>query len=46
MSDVPAPPDAGGNPLIALAVAVIYAILYILRWFRALVAWVTITVPR
>jgi lysophospholipid hydrolase len=46
MSTVPTPPDAGGNPLIALAVAVIYAILYVLQWVRSLVGWVTITVPR
>ncbi|RSH91000.1 phosphatidylcholine and lysophosphatidylcholine phospholipase [Saitozyma podzolica] len=45
MSTVPTPPDAGGNPLIALAVAVIYAILYVLQWVRSLVGWVTITVP-
>jgi hypothetical protein len=35
-----------GNPLVALAVAVIYAVLYVLNSIRAIVAWLTITLPR
>jgi lysophospholipid hydrolase len=46
MKEVPHPPDGGGNPLVTLAVAVIYAILYVLDSIRALVTWLTITLPR
>ncbi|ODO05143.1 lysophospholipase NTE1 [Cryptococcus wingfieldii CBS 7118] len=45
MSKVPPPPDSNGNPLIALAVAVIYAILYVLQGIRYAVGLVTIRVP-
>ncbi|WVQ65631.1 lysophospholipase NTE1 [Kwoniella botswanensis] len=45
MSTVPPPPDANGNPLIALAVAIIYAILYVLQGFRNLVGVLTIGLP-
>ncbi|WVW84836.1 lysophospholipase NTE1 [Kwoniella bestiolae CBS 10118] len=45
MSTVPPPPDANGNPLIALAVAVIYAILYVLQGIRNLVGVLTIGLP-
>lgn len=46
MSSIPAPPDANGNPLIALAVAVIYAILYVLQGVRYGVSLITIGIPR
>lgn len=46
MSSIPAPPDANGNPLIALAVAVIYAILYVLQGVRYGVSLLTIGIPR
>nr|XP_019012887.1 lysophospholipase NTE1 [Kwoniella pini CBS 10737]OCF51668.1 lysophospholipase NTE1 [Kwoniella pini CBS 10737] len=45
MSNVPPPPDANGNPLIALAVAVIYAILYVLQGIRNVVGVLTIGLP-
>lgn len=46
LGPVPTPPEANGNPLVALAVAIIYAFLYLLQTVKYLVAWVTITVPR
>jgi lysophospholipid hydrolase len=39
-------PDTSGNPLVALAVAVIGAILYVLQGIEWMVAWVTLTIPR
>ncbi|OXM79313.1 lysophospholipase NTE1 [Cryptococcus neoformans Bt63] len=45
MSSIPTPPDANGNPLIALAVAVIYAILYVLQGVRYGVSLLTIGIP-
>lgn len=45
-TSVPLSPDTNGNPLVDLAVAVIYAILYVLQCVKALAAWATITVPR
>ncbi|WWC62720.1 lysophospholipase NTE1 [Kwoniella dejecticola CBS 10117] len=45
MSSVPTPPDANGNPLIALAIAVIYAILYVLQGVRNVVGVLTIGLP-
>lgn len=38
--------DTNGNPLVALAVAVIGAILYVLNGIKWMVGWVTITIPR
>lgn len=46
MSSIPTPPDANGNPLIALAVAVIYAILYVLQGVKYGVSLLTIGIPR
>ena len=34
-----------GNPIVALAAAIIHAFLYILRAVRVIVAFVTITIP-
>ncbi|KGB75028.2 lysophospholipase NTE1 [Cryptococcus deuterogattii R265] len=45
MSSIPTPPDANGNPLIALAVAVIYAILYVLQGVKYGVSLLTIGIP-
>ncbi|KAK8858713.1 lysophospholipase NTE1 [Kwoniella newhampshirensis] len=45
MSTVPPPPDTNGNPLLALAVAVIYAILYVLQGIRHIVGVLTISFP-
>ncbi|OCF45992.1 lysophospholipase NTE1 [Kwoniella heveanensis CBS 569] len=45
MSQVPSPPEANGNPLVTLAVAVIQAILYVLQGVRYAVGVLTISVP-
>ncbi|WWD18608.1 lysophospholipase NTE1 [Kwoniella shandongensis] len=45
MSSVPTPPDTNGNPLLALAVAVIYAILYVLQGIKHVVGVLTISFP-
>ncbi|KAK4684591.1 lysophospholipid hydrolase, partial [Tremellales sp. Uapishka_1] len=45
MSNVPPPPVADGNPLVALAAAVIYAILYVLQGVRYTVGLMTISFP-
>ncbi|WWC88526.1 lysophospholipase NTE1 [Kwoniella dendrophila CBS 6074] len=45
MSKVPPPPETNGNPLVALAVAVIYAILYVLQGIRNVVGVLTIGLP-
>nr|ODN85379.1 lysophospholipase NTE1 [Cryptococcus depauperatus CBS 7841] len=45
MSTVPAPPAVNGNPLIALAVSVIYAVLYVLQGVRYCVSLVTLRAP-
>jgi hypothetical protein len=37
---------ASSNPLVALAVAAIGAVLYVLQCIKWIVGWVTITVPR
>jgi hypothetical protein len=39
------PIPTNGNPLVALAVAVIKAILYVLDSIRSLATWLTITLP-
>lgn len=45
MSDAMLGDRAGDNPLLALAIAVIKAFLYVLQVVRYLVGWVTITLP-
>lgn len=37
--------DQAGNPLVALAAALIHAFLYILRAIRVVVAFITISIP-
>ena len=39
-------PEGNGNPLVGLAFAVIYAILYVLDGIKRVVTWVTIIIPR
>jgi lysophospholipid hydrolase len=46
MADLPSSSLPGGNPLVALAAAVIYAILYVLGGVKYLVGVLTISFPR